>query len=82
MITGKIDVTKIRKDRLYVGKKGTYLNIILIPTPKSEYGDYMIKENISKEARDAGEDGTILGNASIQKWDEKPGETQEEGLPF
>ena len=62
MITIKIDVTKISKERLYKGAKGTYLNAVLIPTPESEYGDYMIIEETSKEEREAGKKGTILGN--------------------
>lgn len=63
MISINLDVTKINKERLYKGVKGTYLDAILIPTPNSEYGDYMIVESISKEEREAGTKGTILGNA-------------------
>lgn len=63
MIKLQLDVKKIDKDRLYVGKKGTYLNCVLIETPQSEYGDYMIVEETSKEERESGKKGTILGNA-------------------
>ena len=62
MIALKIDVKKISKDRLYVGEKGTYLSCVLIPTPDSKYGDYMIVESITKEEREAGTKGVILGN--------------------
>ena len=62
MITLNIDVMKIDKERLYKGKKGTYLDAVLIETPNSEYGDYMIVQSISKEERDAGKKGEILGN--------------------
>ena len=65
MISLKIDVTKIDKSRLFVGKKGTYLDVVLIETPNSEYGDYMIVEDISYEERQAGQKGTILGNGKI-----------------
>lgn len=65
MIKLKIDVTKIRKDRLYKGSKGTYLNAIMIETPNSDYGDYMICEDVSKEERMQGKKGNILGNAQI-----------------
>ena len=34
IITARIDVQKIDKSRLYKGKKGTYLDIVLIPTLK------------------------------------------------
>ena len=83
MITGKIDVMKINKDRLYKGKKGTYLSIVLIPTPNSEYGDYMIKENVSKEDREAGNDGAILGNTKINEQPTEQEPADESGkLPF
>ncbi len=63
----KIDVSKISKDRLYKGKKGTYLTAALILNDQSdEYGnDGMIIEQISKEERESGHKGTILGNAKI-----------------
>jgi len=60
----KIDVTKIVKDALYKGAKGTYLDAVLWPTPDSQYGDdFRIVQDLGKEARDAGEKGPILGNA-------------------
>ena len=39
MITCKIDVTKIEKERLFKGEKGTYLDIVLIESPNNQYGD-------------------------------------------
>ena len=65
MISLKIDVTKIEKQRLFKGEKGTYLNCVLIETPNSEYSDYMIVQDVSKEERERGVKGTILGNAKI-----------------
>jgi hypothetical protein len=65
MITGKIDVTKIDKKRLFKGEKGTYLNFTLIETPQSDYADYMIVESITREEKKSGIKGTILGNARI-----------------
>ncbi len=65
MITIKIDVKKIDKSRLYEGAKGTYLNCIMIETPENEYGDFMIVQEVSKEEREAGTKGTILGNGKI-----------------
>ena len=72
MITLKIDVKKIDKSRLYVGEKGTYLDCVLIPTPNSEYGDYMVVESVTKEEREAGQKGTILGNGKNLKTESKP----------
>jgi hypothetical protein len=85
LIKGSIDVLKINKDKLYTGKKGKYLNIVLIPTPNSEYGDWMIVEETTEEERKAGEKGTILGNAKVlvKKDEDKKTEPQEDtGLPF
>lgn len=88
MITVSIDVTKIDKQKLYVGKKGTYLNAVLIETPNSEYGDYMVKENISKEDRERGIEGAILGNGKIVKKSESKQNQEptpppgEDDLPF
>ena len=65
MITLSINVSKIDKTRLFAGKQGKYLDAVLIDTPNSEYGDYMIVESITKAEREAGKKGTILGNAKI-----------------
>ena len=65
MISLSINVSLINKERLFQGKKGQYLDLVLIETPNSEYGDYMAVESISKEERDAGKKGTILGNGKI-----------------
>ena len=63
MISLKIDVTKIDKSRLFKGEKGTYLDAVLIETPNNQYGDdYMIVQSVSKEEREQGVRGEILGN--------------------
>jgi len=78
MISLKIDVNKIDKSRLFQGKKGTYLNCVLVETPNSEYGDYMIVEDISFEERQAGKKGTILGNGKIIIKKNTPEDTEPE----
>lgn len=66
IIRVKIDVTKIDKSALYKGAKGTYLDIALLPSNNSQYGDdYMVTQDIGKERRQAGEKGPILGNGKI-----------------
>ena len=67
MITAKLNVVKIDKTKLFEGKNGAkYLDIVLIETPNDEYGnDYMIVQGTSKEERDKGIKGAILGNAKI-----------------
>ncbi len=66
MIRAKIDVTKILKAYLFKGTKGTYLDITLMENKEGtdQYGnDYMVVQDIGKEAREAGKKGPILGNA-------------------
>jgi hypothetical protein len=61
----KIDVTKIDKARLFKGEKGTYLDCTLLYNEATDqYGNNgMITQDVSKEDRDAGNKGAILGNA-------------------
>lgn len=67
-ISASIDTTKVDRDHLYTGKKGTYLDIVLIPTPGNQYGnDFMIVQSVSKEERESGKKGEILGNAKFIK---------------
>jgi hypothetical protein len=76
LITLSIDVTLIEKTRLVPGKKKNkkdkipqYLDLVLIPTRPTQYGDsrdentHMVCHSLSKEERDAGVQGPILGNA-------------------
>lgn len=73
MITARIDVTKIDKARLYKGKKGTYLDIVLVDTPDDQYGNsHMVVQSVSKEERQQGVKGAILGNA--KSWESRPRE--------
>lgn len=66
MISINIDVTKIDKRRLVKGAKGTYLEMVLIPTPNNKFdNDYMVVESVSKEEREAQVKGTILGNGKV-----------------
>jgi hypothetical protein len=61
----KLDVTKIDKSRLFEGKKGVYLDAVLIQNRdgQQKWGqDGFVIQSISKEERDNGERGTILGN--------------------
>lgn len=76
MYTGKIDVTKVDKTFLFKGKSGTYLDIALIPnkTGRDQYGnDGMIVQSVSKQARQEGKKGSILGNyVSLDQRESKP----------
>lgn len=66
MIRAKLDVTKILKEHLFKGDKGTYLDITLMENRDGtdQYGnDYFVVQDLGKEAREAGKKGPILGNA-------------------
>ncbi len=63
MIKASIDVTKIDKTKLYQGKKGKYLNIILIERQDDFGNSHMVVQDVTKEERLAGAKGAILGNA-------------------
>jgi len=61
----KIDVTKIEKGRLFKGEKGTYLDcIVMLKDEPDQYNNIgMIVQSVSKEEKDRGVKGPILGNA-------------------
>ena len=61
----KIQLDKIDKTQIYVGKVHKFLDCTLHDNKngKDEYGnDGYITQSISKEKRDAGERGAIIGN--------------------
>jgi len=62
-----IDVTKLNKQRFHKGAKGTYANLtVLLRDETDTYGnDGMIVEDVSKEEREAGTKGAIVGNVRI-----------------
>lgn len=64
----KIDVKKIEKARLFAGQKGTYLDatVFIDLDQADEYGNNgMITQDVSKQERDSGVKGAILGNAKV-----------------
>ena len=65
MIAINIDVKKIDKAALFIGKKGTYLNMTLMENREGvdQYGNEgFIVQDIGMPRRQAGERGAILGN--------------------
>lgn len=88
----KIDVTKIDKSRLFIAKSGAkYLDATCIPS-NGQYGDtHMIVEDVSKEEREAGKKGAILGNATeiirdnyqqAPQQNEPAAELEDDDIPF
>lgn len=68
-ISVKLNVKNIDKARLYVGEKGTYLDATIIMRDEiDQYGnDGMIVQNVTKEEREQGIKGNILGNVKFIK---------------
>lgn len=87
MIQLKIDVSKIDKTKLYNGKKGTYLDATLFLNDQvDQYGNHgFIVQSVSKEERESGQRGTVLGNVKIfQKAEQSENQTNgsDNDLPF
>ena len=67
LISLSIDVTKISKDRLIQGKKGTYLNLtVSVSDDKDQYdNDVACWESQDKEERERDTPRTFLGNGRV-----------------
>lgn len=64
----KIDVSKIDKNRLFQGQKGTYLDatVFVDIDQLDQYGNSgMITQDVSKEEKQQGVKGNILGNCKV-----------------
>jgi hypothetical protein len=86
MIVIKLSVNKIPKERIFVGQKGKYLDLALIENKSGpdQYGnDGFVKIDVSKEARDRGEQGEIVGNWKHvgQKPAQKPAQQRPQRKP-
>tara|TARA_R110000823_G_scaffold286808_1_gene405119 strand:- start:1170 stop:1469 length:300 start_codon:yes stop_codon:yes gene_type:complete len=67
-ISASIDVSKIDKTKLIKGEKGTYLNITTFVNldEKDQYDNNgMVTQSTTKEEREGGVMGTILGNTRV-----------------
>ena len=61
MIVANIDVTKVDKAHLYEGKKGKYLSLVFFDKPNENSDGYVV-QGVSKENRDKGVKGAIVGS--------------------
>ena len=65
MIRCNINVSKVDKQYLYEGKTGKFLEIAILESKSGpdKYGnDGFVTQSVSKEARDRGERGPIIGS--------------------
>ena len=67
MISLKIDVTKINKKRLYVGRKGTYLDLMIMVNDEPDRFGNTVKcwEEQTREEREAKAARNFLGNGKV-----------------
>ena len=75
-----IDVTKIDKALLYKGAKGVYLSAtdFVDLDQADQYGNHgMITQDETKENRDAGKNGAILGNCKVFWKDQQKPESRQ-----
>ena len=86
---GSIDVTKISKDKLVKGKKGTYAPIIVWTNDEpDQFGNHAsIQENLSKEEREEGVKPNYIGNLKLAEGSTASAaptnnDNEEEDLPF
>jgi transcription initiation factor TFIID subunit TAF12 len=80
-VTLKIDVTKIDKSKLFKGQKGTYLDaqVFIDIDQLDQFGNSgMITQAVSKEDREAGQQGAILGNAKVFWKDQQQAQPQQQ----
>ena len=67
IVKGSIDLTKVPKDRIIVGKKGKYINIaITVNDEEDQFGNFgPIIVDQTKEEREAKVAKTYLGNVRV-----------------
>ena len=66
IINASIDVTKIPKEALIKGKKGTYANVTVFINDETRFGNNAsIAMSMSKEEREAGQEKIWLGNGRV-----------------
>lgn len=58
-----VDKTRIKEIKRKNGKVAKFIDLVLIESPNSDYGDFMVKQQVTKEEREQGVQLPILGNA-------------------
>ena len=63
----RIDQSRCKKITRRDGTAASFCELVIIETPESEFGDFIVKQSISKEDREAGVKMPILGNGRNPK---------------
>ena len=80
----KINVNMIEKARLFPGKKGKYLDatVFINVDEQDQYGNNgMVTQDVSKEEREQGVKGPILGNCEVFYRDNQSQQAQQQAAP-
>jgi predicted metal-binding protein len=65
-----IDQKKLKRMTRQSGAEAAFLDLIMIATPESPYGEWMVKQRSTKEEVEAKVQTPILGNAKTAvKWE-------------
>jgi hypothetical protein len=65
-----IDQKKLKRMTRQNGAEAAFLDLIMIPTPSSQYGEWMVKQRSTKEEVEAKTQTPILGNGKTAvKWE-------------
>lgn len=67
-ITVRINMDKVQKDHLYVGRKGTYLNLVIweMADGLDQFGNtHSVQQDVGKDLRDAGMQNPFIGSAKV-----------------
>jgi len=78
----KLDVSKIDKQRLFKGQKGVYLDatVFIDLDQLDQYGNSgMITQDVTKQEKDNGVKGNILGNCKVF-WDDSQQQQPQQGF--
>lgn len=62
MIKISLNLTRIPKDKIKPGKNGKYMDFVLFEKPDTYGNDGFVAVDVSKEERERGEKGAIVGN--------------------
>ena len=76
-----VDVTKLKKEAFYEGKKGTYVKLSLVETPDNEFNTHVIFQDLGKDANGDYIKSEIVGG--VKRWKEEPTQNEDiTDLPF
>lgn len=82
MIKLSLDVTKIKKENLIKGQKGTYLNLVIFETPDNEFSTHIAKQDLGKDSNGEYIKSDIIGSAKRWKDKEEEIKVEDNDLPF